>query len=93
MHTASKSTHAVYDQNKPLQAGNVHRQGTMNVRRWVDENHALAVFAHPDAAQQALLRPGKYKLKPFAKVRFQQAMTPYCVRVKAIFTRELRARN
>ena len=36
--------------------------------RWVDENHALALFSHPEAAQQALNRPGKYKLKPFAKV-------------------------
>ena len=36
--------------------------------RWVDENHALVVFAHPEAARQALGRPGKYKLRPFSKV-------------------------
>ncbi len=36
--------------------------------RWIDEQHALAIFSHPEAAQQALRRPGKYKLLPFAKV-------------------------
>ncbi len=38
--------------------------------RWVDEQHALAVFSEPEAAQQALRRSGKYKLVPFAKVTF-----------------------
>ena len=34
----------------------------------MDDNHALAIFSDPKSAQQALERPGKYKLRPFAEV-------------------------
>lgn len=35
--------------------------------RWVDEEHALALFFDPESAQHALQQPCKYQKRPFAK--------------------------